>query len=107
MGSNKEVIQGGAIIAGVLSFFEATVVFLKAIGVIKDDGIVQAILVYGRIVLPILVTFFTMWWVASRTTSLEIPKDENGTPLVREDTHGPTIAQNKKRVRDLGRSIQR
>lgn len=106
MGSNKPVIQGGVAVAGILSIFEATIIYLRAIGVIKDDGFVQATLAYGRIVLPIVVTAIVTWWVAKRTTSLEQPED-NGVPLVREDTHGPTVAQALKEKKDMERSIQR
>lgn len=109
MSDNKPVIQGGIAIASILSLFEATVVFLKAMSWLHtDDGQTMALLTYGRIVLPILVTGATTWWLTKRTTSLEMPTDTDGTRMVRAGTHEPAIEEQKKIDKAIyERSIQR
>lgn len=99
---NKEVVQAGVVIASVSAISEATLALLRSLGYL-DDSTVNAFAVFFKLVIPPGVTLWMMWWLSKRTTSLEKPKDSDGELLVRKDTGGPTLYQEKK---ELDRSIQ-
>lgn len=108
MEDKAPVIIGGITIGGVLSLFEATILFLKAMGWLQlDNDRTMALLTYGRILLPIVVTALATWWVARHTTSLALPTDKDNVRLSRPDNE---LAIEEKKATEkaiLERSIQR
>lgn len=108
MEDKAPVIWGGITIGGFLTLFEGTVLFLKAMGWLHlDDDRTMAVLTYGRLLLPIVVTGLATWWVAHRTTSLALPTDKDKVRLSRPDNE-PAIEEKKATEKAiLERSIQR
>jgi hypothetical protein len=79
----------------VVAFVTALIALFVAFGLDLSEEQKGAIIAVVGFVAP----FVAAWWSDKRTTSLSQPTDEDGTPLVRADTHQPTRAQ----VRSMAR----
>lgn len=100
--NNKPVLQAGAIAATVIALFKAFIILARVMNWFNlTDEQFSAWVSFLEILIPALVTGVMTWWLTRKTTALSRPRDEDGVPLVRVDTKGPT----KSEERSIDRAI--
>ncbi len=84
--------------ATIVTIVTAAIALLVAFGFELTNEQTAAILGFVGVLAPIAVAAFSN----PRTTALAQPEDKDGTPLVREDTRGPTIVQMRSQEKKGG-----
>lgn len=103
MNLQNPAVQGGLVIGSISTLINAFIVLGRALGW-WDDTVEKALSGFVAVAVPAAATITMAIWMNKRTISKENPVDEDGEKLVRKDTGGPTLYEEKK---DLSRSIQR
>lgn len=103
MNMQSPAVQGGLVVGSIATVVKAFIVLGRSLGW-WDDAAVKALVDFFDIAIPALSTVAIAWWMSRKTISKEDPRDTDGEKLVRKDTHGPTLYEEKK---DLERSIKR
>lgn len=103
MNLQSPAVQGGLVVGSIATVLKAFIVMGRALGW-WDDAAVKAIVDFVDIATPAIATISVAWWMSRKTIPQVDPRDKDGEKLVRKDTGGPTLYEEKK---DLSRSIKR
>lgn len=96
MNTSNPVVQQAASVTAIIVVIKATITYIRSMGWwnLEEQQYIDTVS-FIETVLPIVIVWVGAFWAMRKTTSLENPKDIDGTPLTRPD-NAPAIPKMEK-----------